>query len=75
MQQQVISDDHFQEDKLQLNLQRSADGVLKCWGRIQGEYPIFLLDSALYTIKVVQRAHVTTLHRGVGLTMAKVREV
>ena len=74
-QQQVISDDHFQEDKLQVNLQRNANGVLECRGHIQGEYPIFLPDSALYTIKVVQRAHVTTLHRGVGLTMAKVHEV
>ena len=71
----MISDDHFQEDKLQLNLQRNADGVLKFQGHIQGEYPIFLPDSALYTIKVVQYAHVTTLHGGVGLTMAKVREV
>ena len=74
-QQQVISDDHFQEDKLQLNLQRNADGVLECRGHIQGEYPIFLPDSALYTIKVVQPAHVTTLHGGVRLTMAKVCEV
>ena len=74
-QQQGISDDDFQEDKLQLNLRRNADGVLECRGRIQGEYPIFLPDSALYTIKVVQRAHVTTLHGRVGLTMAKVREV
>ena len=74
-QQQGISDDHFQEDKSQLNLQRNADGVLECRGRIQGEYPIFLPYSALYSIKVVQRAHVTTLHGGVGLTMAKVREV
>ena len=74
-QQQGISDNHFQEDKLQLNLHRNADGVLEFRGRIQGEYPIFLPDSALYTIKVVQRAHVTTLHGGVGLTMAKVREV
>ena len=74
-QQQAISDGHFQEDKLQLNLQRNADGVLECRGRIQGEYPVFLPDSALYTIKVVQRAHVTTLHGGMGLTMAKVREV
>ena len=46
-QQQVISDDHFQEDKLQLNLQRNANGVLECRGHIQGEYPIFLPDSAL----------------------------
>ena len=71
----MISDEHFQEDKLQLNLQWNADGVLECRGRIQGEHPIFLPDSVLYTIKVVQRAHVTTLHGGVGLTMAKVREV
>ena len=49
--------------------------MLECRGRIQGEYPIFAPDSALYTIRVVQRAHVTTLHGGVGLTMAKVREV
>ena len=52
-QQQAISDGHFQKDKLQLNLQRKADGVLECRGRIQGEYPVFLPDSALYTIKVV----------------------
>ena len=55
-QQQAISDGHFQEDKLQLNLQRNADGVLECRGRIQGEYPVFLPDFALYTIKVVQRS-------------------
>lgn len=61
--------------KLQLNLQRNADRVLECRGCIQGEYPIFLPDSALYTIKVVQRAHVTTSHGGVGLTVAKVHEV
>ena len=58
-----------------LNLQRNANGMLECRGHIQGEYLIFLPDSALYTIKVVQPAHVTTLHGGVGLTMAKVREV
>ena len=48
---------------------------MECRGHIQGEYPIFLPDSALYTIKVVQPAHVTTLHGGVRLTMAKVCEV
>lgn len=40
-QQQGTSDEHFQEDKLQLNLQLNADGVLESQGRIQGEYPIF----------------------------------
>ena len=47
---------------------------MECRGRIQGEYPIYLPDSALLAAKIVQRAHVTTLYGGVGLTMARVRE-
>ena len=39
--------------------------------RIQGDYRVYLPDSALYTVKVVQRARVVTLHGGAGLTMAK----
>ena len=73
-QRQGLSDIHFRADKEQLNLELNADGVWECRGRIQGEYPVYLPDSVLYTAKVVQRAHVTTLHGGVGLTMAKVRE-
>ena len=73
-QRQGLSDIHFQADKEQLNLELNADGVWECRGRIQGECPVYLPDSVLYTAKVVQRAHVTTLHGGVGLTMAKVRE-
>lgn len=73
-QQQGRSNTNFTEDQEQLNLQLNEDGVLECRGRIQGEYPVYLSDSVLFTAKVVQRAHVTTLHGGVGLTMAKVRE-
>ena len=63
-----------QQDQEQLNLQPNVDGVLECRGRIQGEYPIYLPDSVLLAAKVVQLAHVTTLHGGVGLTMANERE-
>ena len=73
-QRQVTSDIHFPEDKEQLNLELNADGVWECRGHIQGEYPVYLSNSTLYTTKVVQRTHVTTLHGGVGLTMAKVSE-
>ena len=73
-QRQGASDIHFLDDKEQLSLELKADGVWKCRRRIQGEYPIYLPDSALYTAKVVQHAHGTTLHGGVGLTMTKVRE-
>ena len=73
-QREGLSNPSFPEDKHQLNLQLNADGVLECRGRIQGEYPVYLPDSVLYTAKCAQRAHVTTLHGGVSLTMAKVRE-
>lgn len=73
-QLQGMSHTQFEQDQEQLNLQPSEEGVLECRGRIQGEYPIYLPDSALLAAKIVQRAHVTTLHGGVGLTMARVRE-
>lgn len=62
------------DDKEQLNLQPNVEGVLEFRRRIQGDYRVYLPDSALYTVKVVQRARVVTLHGGAGLTMAKVRE-
>ena len=74
VQLQGMSHAQFEQDREQLNLQPSGQGVLECRGRIQGEYPVYLPDSALLAAKIVQRAHVTTLHGGVGLTMARVRE-
>ena len=38
------------------------------------DYPVYLPDSEMYTEKFVQHAHEATLHGGVSLTMAKVRE-
>ena len=69
-----MSNANLEQDQEQLNLQPNVDGVLECRGRIQGEYPIYLPDSVLLAAKVVQLAHVTTLHGGVGLTMANERE-
>ena len=73
-QKQCVGLDQFQEDMLKLNLQMNHDGLLECRGRIQGDYPVYLPDTAIYTEKLVQHAHEVTLHGGVGLTMAKVRE-
>ena len=73
-QQQGFNNVSFEQDQEQLNLQPNEEGVLECRGRIQGEYPVYLPDTALLATKIVQRAHVTTLHGGVGLTMASVRE-
>ena len=64
----------FQEDQQRLNLQKNADGLYECRGCIQGNYPIYLPDGALFSKKLVIHAHLQTLHGGVSLTMAKIRE-
>ena len=61
-QLQGMSHAHFDQDQEQLNLQPGEEGVLECRGRIQGEYPVYLPDSALLAAKIVQQAHVTTHH-------------
>ena len=74
VQDRAREDERYQEDRLQLNLQPNSDGVLECRGRIQGHHPVYLPDSHQYTKKLVEHAHLSTLHGGVGLTMAKLRE-
>ena len=66
--------EHMHEDRLQLNLQLNQDGLLECRGRLQGIYPIYVPDGTIFAEKLIQHAHKATLHGGVGLTMAKVRE-
>jgi hypothetical protein len=55
-----------------LNLLQNDQQIVEY--RISGEYPIYQPDSQPFTLKVVQQAHILTLHGDVGLTMAKVRE-
>ncbi|XP_028413536.1 uncharacterized protein LOC114536372 [Dendronephthya gigantea] len=66
VQLQDSSTPHHEQTKVALNLQ--------CRGRIQGKYPTYLPPDAPFTRKLVQRVHLKTLHGGVGLTMAAVRE-
>lgn len=58
----------------QLNLKPNAEGVMTCHGRIQGQTPIYLPSSERFTEKLVHQVHCETLHGGVALTMAAVRE-
>ena len=74
VQSQHSGSNKFKDDKLRLNLQPNDKGVLVCKGRIQGDYPIYLPDTSTYAQRIVEEAHKSTLHGGVGLTMAKVRE-
>ena len=52
-QAQAILDDKVSDDKQRLGVQMNEDGILVCKGRLQGQYPVFLPDSHLYTTKLV----------------------
>ncbi|XP_078365845.1 uncharacterized protein LOC144650069 [Oculina patagonica] len=67
VQTRATADKHYQEDRLQLNLQPNQDGILECRGRIQGHFPVYLPDSQRFTEKLVTQSHLST--------MAKVREL
>ena len=58
----------------QLNMKPSAEGVMTCHGRIQGQTPIYLPNRERFTGKLVQLVHSETLHEGVTLRMVAVRE-
>ena len=64
----------FKSDLSRLNLQKNDEGLYVCKGRIQGEYPVYLPAKHVLSEMVVKRAHLRTLHGGVGLIMSKVRE-
>ena len=56
-----------------LNLQPNQEGLLECWSRIQGEYPVYIPETSILGLRLVEEAHKETMHGGVGLTMARVR--
>ena len=74
VQSQDAQKPHFQQTRRELNLVPNGDSVLECHGRIQGQYPVYLPAESLFTRKLVQRIHAETLHGGVSLTMAAIRE-
>jgi hypothetical protein len=48
--------------------------IKKRWEKWEDKLPIYLPDSSLFAVKLVEEAHMKTLHGGVILTMAKIRE-
>ncbi len=74
-QQECQGSTCFKEDQVRLNLQLNSQDILECRGRIEGEFPIYLPDRHPFTHGIVRQAHLSTLHGGVSLTMAKTREV
>ena len=68
------STNSFKSDCGKLNLKRDEHDIFRCQGRIQGDYPMYMPFKNPISDKLVERAHLQTLHGGVILTMAKVRD-
>ena len=54
-------------------MKASEEGLYQCFGRIQGEHPIFISKESVLAEKLVEEAHILTIHEGVRLTMTKIR--
>ena len=63
----------FELSKQQLNLILSEEGLYRCYGGIQGEYPIFVPRESKLAEKLIEEAHIQTIHGGVQLIMDKIR--
>ena len=48
--------------------------IYECHGRIQGHYPVFIPNKLLVAEKLVEEAHLQTVHQGVTLTVARIRD-
>ena len=74
VQERNTTETHYDETSTQLGLGMNERGVTICVGRIRESHPIYLPRNEIFTEKLVQRVHCGTLHGGIGLTMAAVRE-
>ena len=66
--------DLHSKESQQLGLMKFNDGLVRCVGRIQDEQPIFIPRKSEYAIKLCQEAHKDVGHKGVNISMARVRE-
>ena len=73
-QNEAKEDPEFEDIRQRLNVQLNENEVLECRGRIEGDYPVYLPRDSIFAKKVVEREHLITLHGGVAMTIAKVRE-
>ena len=66
--------ENFEISRQQLNLKMNQEGIYKCHGRIQGDYPVFIPSKSVLAEKLVEEAHSQTMHVEVTLTMARIRD-
>ena len=66
VQQRDRSKPHFEQTQKQLNLQINDNGLTECRARMQGNDPIYLPGSAVFTRKLVIEIALQSPHGGFG---------
>ena len=64
----------YQEISQRLGLTLDEEGILRCRGRVTGEYPVYIPTNSMLARRIIEDAHERTLHGEVTLTMAKIRD-
>ena len=52
----------------------NQEGIYECRGRIQADYLVFIPNKSVLAEKLVEEAHLQTIHGGVTLAMVKIRD-
>ena len=63
----------FEDQKEKLNLKTYQYGVRRCYGKIEGHYPVCLPANHPFTRKLIIHEHTQMLHGGVKSTMSGIR--
>ena len=45
-ERQAQKSGEVEKDRVLLNLQLNQEGLLECWGRLQGDYPVYLSETS-----------------------------
>ena len=51
----------------------SEEVLYQCFGKMQGQHPIFIPKTVSTSRKIVEEVHILTIHGEVTLKMAKIR--
>ena len=66
--------ENFEISRQQLNLKMNQEGIYECHGHIQGDYPVLIPNKSSLAEKLVEEAQLQTIHGGVTLTIARIRD-
>ena len=69
-----LFENDYESISQRLGLTPDNEGILRCRGRVSGEYPVYIPTNCRLARLIIEDAHERTLHGGVTLTMAKIRE-